>query len=181
MTSSWCFRNRYVYHRSSASRLVKVVYLLVIQIHWTTDVWAWQLNWLEHSARIRRLGVRVPLRSKHLNLRHFHKNIRSWVEYQCCCPHIVKISSVNFTSKMYIHQYIVTHDSHTCHWTGPLEFKSHNSIKKCDAKTNNVIMKIHWRVWSATFLFSSGLILLLFCNSSVIHHFARFFVSWVAK
>ena len=55
-------------------------------------------------------GVRVPLRSRHflsLNLRHFHENIRSWVENECCCPRTVNISNVNFTSKMSLGQLMV--------------------------------------------------------------------------
>ena len=52
------------------------------------------------------LGVRVPLRSRHflsLHFRHFHKNIRSWVENECCCPRTLNIPNVNFTSKMAIY------------------------------------------------------------------------------
>ena len=30
---------------------------------------------------------------------HFHKNIRSCVENECCCPRTLDISNVNFTSK----------------------------------------------------------------------------------
>ena len=58
------------------------------------------INRLEHSALIRRLGVRVPLRSRHFlsqKLWHFHKNTRSCVENECCCPRTVNISNVNFT------------------------------------------------------------------------------------
>ena len=36
-----------------------------IQQHGTANVWPWYLKWLEHSAWIRRLGVRDPLRSRH--------------------------------------------------------------------------------------------------------------------
>ena len=36
-----------------------------IQKHGTANVWPWYLNRLEYSALIRRLGVRVPLRSRH--------------------------------------------------------------------------------------------------------------------
>ena len=56
-----------------------------------------------HSAWIRRLGVRVPLKSRHFlpqKLWHFHKNTRSCVENECCCPCTVKISNVNFTSNI---------------------------------------------------------------------------------
>ena len=35
---------------------------------------------------------------------HFHKNIRSCVENECCCPRIVNISNVDFTSKHLYHQ-----------------------------------------------------------------------------
>ena len=30
---------------------------------------------------------------------YFRGNIRSWVENECCCPHTVNISNVNFTTK----------------------------------------------------------------------------------
>ena len=63
-------------------------------------IWPWQLNRLEHSAWIRRLGVRVPLRSRHFlsqKLWYFHKNTRSCVQNECCCPRKVNISNVNFT------------------------------------------------------------------------------------
>ena len=63
----------------------------------------WQLNKLDNSAWIRRLGVRVALRSRHFlsqNRWHFHKNTRSCVENECCCPRTVNISNVNFTSKI---------------------------------------------------------------------------------
>ena len=56
-------------------------------------------------ALIRRLGVRVPLESRHFlsqKLWHFYKNIRSCVENECCCPHTVYISNVNVTSKISI-------------------------------------------------------------------------------
>ena len=62
----------------------------------------WWLNRLEHSALIRRWGVRVPLRSRHFlsqKLWHFHKNTRSCVENECCCPRTVNISNVKFTLK----------------------------------------------------------------------------------
>ena len=60
---------------------------------------------LKHSAWIRRLGVRVPLSSRHFlsqKLWHFHKNIRSCVENEWCCPRTVNISNVNLTSKLSI-------------------------------------------------------------------------------
>ena len=47
-----------------------------------------------------KVGVRVPLRSRHflsLNLRHFQKNIPSWVENECCCSRTINISNVNYT------------------------------------------------------------------------------------
>ena len=75
-----------------------------IQIHGTANVWPWQLKWLEHSAWIRRLGVRVPIRLRHFlsqKLRTFHKNIRSWVENEWCCPGTVNISNVNSTTKIF--------------------------------------------------------------------------------
>ena len=46
-----------------------------------------------------KLGVRVPLRSRHevsQKLWHFLKNTRSCVENECCCPRTVNISNVNF-------------------------------------------------------------------------------------
>ena len=60
---------------------------------------------LEHSAWIRRLWVRVPLRSRHFlsqQLWCINKNIRSNVENEWCCPRTVIISNVNFTSKISI-------------------------------------------------------------------------------
>ena len=60
---------------------------------------------LEHSAWIRRLGVRVPFRSRHFlsqQLWHFRKNIGSCIENECCCPRTVKISNVYLTSKISI-------------------------------------------------------------------------------
>ena len=61
-----------------------------------------QVAQLQHLAWIQRLGVWVPLRSRYflyLKLRHFHKNIRSWVEKAYCCPGTVNISNVSFTTK----------------------------------------------------------------------------------
>ena len=59
---------------------------------------------VEHSVWIRRLGVRVPLTSRHffLSLKrwHFHKNTRSCVENECCYPRTISISNVNFTLKI---------------------------------------------------------------------------------
>ena len=58
---------------------------------------------LEHSQWIRRLGVRVPLKSRHFlsqRLLHFHNNIRWSVENECCCPCKVNISNVNFATEM---------------------------------------------------------------------------------
>ena len=52
------------------------------------------------SAWMRRLGVRVPLMSRHFlsqKLWHFYKNNRSCVENECCCPRTVNISNINFT------------------------------------------------------------------------------------
>ena len=63
------------------------------------------MRYNEHSAWIRRLGFRVPLRSRHFlsqKLWHFHKNTRSCVENECCCPRTVNISNVNFISKISI-------------------------------------------------------------------------------
>ena len=48
-------------------------------------------------------GFESPLRSRHflsLNIWHFRKNIHPWVENECCCPSIVNVSNVNFTSKI---------------------------------------------------------------------------------
>ena len=42
-----------------------------------------------------KVGVRFPLRSKHFlsqKLWHFHKNIRSCIENECCCPRTVNNS-----------------------------------------------------------------------------------------
>ena len=47
----------------------------------------------------------VHIRSSHflsLNLQRFHKNIRSWVENECCCPCATNISNANFTSKIWL-------------------------------------------------------------------------------
>ena len=44
--------------------------------------------------------------SKHFppqKLRHFHKNIRSWIENECCCPRTSGISLANFTYKNLYH------------------------------------------------------------------------------
>ena len=58
----------------------------------------------EKDPFIRRLVGQVPLRSRHFlfqNLWHFHKNIFSWVENECCCPHTVNFYKykVYFTSE----------------------------------------------------------------------------------
>ena len=48
---------------------------------------------------------RVPLRSRHFlsqKLWHFHKNIHSFVENECCRLHTVNIPNVNFTLKISI-------------------------------------------------------------------------------
>ena len=74
----------------------------LFQKHGTTNGWPWLLKWLEHSAWIRRLGVRVSLRSTHFlsqNLWHFHKNICLCVENECCCPCTVKILNVDLDFK----------------------------------------------------------------------------------
>ena len=74
----------------------------LFQKHGTTNGWPWFLKWLEHSAWIRRLGVRVSLRSTHFlsqNLWHFHKNICLCVENECCCPCTVKILNVDLDFK----------------------------------------------------------------------------------
>ena len=46
-------------------------------------------------------GFVIPRHFLSLNLQHFHKNIRSWVENECCCPRTVNISNVNFTSNKF--------------------------------------------------------------------------------
>ena len=75
------------------------IYILYIYIHLYIYIYIWP-NRLEHSAWIQRWGVWVPLRSK--RNWQFHKNTRSCVENECCCPRTVKISNVNFTSKISI-------------------------------------------------------------------------------
>ena len=58
-----------------------------------------------YSAWIRRLGVRFPLKLRYFlskKFRHFHKNTRSCVGNECCCPRAVNISNVNLTSKISI-------------------------------------------------------------------------------
>ena len=63
-----------------------------------------------------KVGGSSPLMSRRflsLNLRHFHKNIRSWVENECFYPRTVNISNVNFFQK-YLYrqsQYSNTSDS----------------------------------------------------------------------
>ena len=60
-----------------------------VETYGTANVWPWSLKWLEHSAWIRRLWVGVPLRSRHFLSQkcwHVHKNNRSCVENECCCP-----------------------------------------------------------------------------------------------
>ena len=45
-----------------------------------------------------KVGGSSPLRSRHFlsqKRRHFHKNTRSCVENECCCPRAVNISTVN--------------------------------------------------------------------------------------
>ena len=67
-----------------------------VQKYGTANVWPW---WT------RRLGVRVPRRSRQLlsrKLWHFHKNTRSCVENECCYPRTVNISNLNFTSKIHM-------------------------------------------------------------------------------
>ena len=79
---------------------VKVLYQYLFQQrqykkHGAASIWPWELKWLEHSAWIRRLGVRVPLSSRQFlsqKLWHFHKNISSCVENECCCPHRVNFA-----------------------------------------------------------------------------------------
>ena len=91
-----CFTYSVLYIRSARAS---------VQNHGTANVWPWQLNRLEHSAWIRRLMVRVPLRSRHFlfqKLCHFHKNTRSCIENECCCPCTANISNVKFTSKIYV-------------------------------------------------------------------------------
>ena len=56
-----------------------------------------------------KVGGSRPLRSRHflsLNLRHFHKNIRSWVKIEWWCSRPVNISNVNYFKSFdisYIH------------------------------------------------------------------------------
>ena len=72
---------------------------------WGNKSLAFITQLLEHSAWFRRLGVRFPLRSTYFlthKLWHFHKNIRSCVANECCCPRTVKISHVKFYSKISI-------------------------------------------------------------------------------
>ena len=76
-----------------------------VQKHGTANVWPWQLKWLEHSAWIRRLGVRVPFRSRHFlsqKRRHFRENIRWCVENEWSCPSTFNISNVDFISKIFM-------------------------------------------------------------------------------
>ena len=82
--------------------------------HGTTNGWSWEFKWLEHSSWIRRLGVRVPLRSRHFLSQkrwHFRKNIRSCVENECCCPRTVNSSNVNFTSNMSLNRVSIDSDN----------------------------------------------------------------------
>ena len=77
----------------------------VFKKHLAANGWPSWLKWLEHSAWIRRLGVRVPLRSRPFLSQkrwHFHENIRSCAENEWCLPRAVNISNVNFTSKISI-------------------------------------------------------------------------------
>ena len=76
----------YLYHQSQYSK-----------------TWDWKcLALIAQMVRtwIRRLGVRVPLWSRHFlsqKLWHFHKNIHWCVENECWCMRTVNISNVNFT------------------------------------------------------------------------------------
>ena len=54
-----------------------------------------------------KVGIRVPLRSRHFlskKLWHFHNNIRSSVENECCCLRTVNISNGNFIIKTYLYR-----------------------------------------------------------------------------
>ena len=56
--------------------------------------------------------VRVLLRSRHFlsqKLWHFHKNIISCVENECCCPRTINISHVNITSKICHGTIVINH------------------------------------------------------------------------
>ena len=69
-----------------------------VQKHGTASVWHWELNRLEHSAWIRRLGVRVPLRSRHFlsqKLWHFRVSKMNVVARTQ-----LTFQNVNFTSKI---------------------------------------------------------------------------------
>ena len=86
----WYFKNIYTARAS-------------IEKHGTAYVWPRYLKWLEHSAWIRRLGVWVLLKLRHFlsqKLRHFDNDTCSRVENECCCPHTVNISNVNFIKKI---------------------------------------------------------------------------------
>ena len=85
---------------------------------WVSKCLALIAQRLEHSARIRRLGVRVPSGRDILLSQKgwlFHKNIRSTVENEWFFPRTVNISNVYATSKYLYYQskYSKTWDS-TC-------------------------------------------------------------------
>ena len=47
----------------------------------------------------------------HIWFRHFHKNIHSWVENECCFPRTVNIPNINLTTNIYtyIYTYVYIH------------------------------------------------------------------------
>ena len=116
-----------------------------------STIWPWYLKWLDHSAWIRRLGFRVPLRSRHFLSQkpwHFHNNIRSCVENDCCCPRTVNISSVNFILKnnlTYLHDDVIKWEHFRV--TDPLcrEFTSNRLIPP--TKTSDA--ELWYFLWSA--------------------------------
>ena len=83
-------KQKYLYCQNQCSKI------------WDRNVWPREIKWIEHSAWIQKLRVRVLLGSRHFlfqKLRHFHKKLHSCVKSECCCQHTVGISNVNFTNK----------------------------------------------------------------------------------
>ena len=90
-----------------------IMYLTTLLITWYEvilfpylDLWQQIAQMvIEHSAWIRKLGVRDPLRSRYFlsqKAQNFHKNIRSWVKNECCCRaqltfRVPKISNIRRT------------------------------------------------------------------------------------
>ena len=68
---------------------------------------------LSRSEKSSYIQVYIYFRSQ--KLWHFHKNIRSCVENECCCPRTVNCSNDNFTSKTSSHHHYMLNRLHPPH------------------------------------------------------------------